>query len=111
MIKSERESAARVALFAYTKEPCRICGELITQSDLPDLVYAGYGKRGRSAHGRCWNKLQRDWGQAETVVAVIDTLEANDFVLRSIRVSFKDGKRRARRMRHGNQFAIFKPEQ
>ena len=49
---------ADLAMAFYIDEPCRICGELIKQEDLKDLVYAGYSKDNlsRSAHGECWSK-------------------------------------------------------
>ena len=108
--KTDRELVATFAMMAYTNEPCRICGDLIQPEDLRDLVYAGYGRRGRSAHGPCWNKLMRGWGNAETTVAIINLLEANRILLRPIDISYRDGKRRARRMRHRYPFAMVREE-
>lgn len=58
-----KESALKIAEAMYTGEPCRICGETIT--DISGAVYAGYSKdnKSRSAHKSCWesNKDQATW--------------------------------------------------
>ena len=47
----------------YEGEPCRICGETIT--DASKAVYAGYSKdsKSRAAHKEWWDKNipQKDW--------------------------------------------------
>lgn len=57
-----REYLTQVALSMYTKEPCRICGVLITDQDLSELVFAGYSKhnQARAAHGVCWQTRGQD---------------------------------------------------
>lgn len=51
-----KESAVKLALVMYEGEPCRVCGENI--SDATKAVYAGYsaGNEARSAHKSCWEK-------------------------------------------------------
>lgn len=49
-----RDSIIEACLKMYENEPCRICGELIT--DARQAVYAGYSGKARSAHKTCWNK-------------------------------------------------------
>jgi hypothetical protein len=51
-----KKAAAKIALAMYEGEPCRICGETIT--DASKAVYAGYsaGNKARSAHKTCWSK-------------------------------------------------------
>jgi hypothetical protein len=51
-----RKSAEQLALAMYEGEPCRVCGEIIT--DASKCVYAGYslGNKARSAHKVCWDK-------------------------------------------------------
>jgi hypothetical protein len=51
-----RKDATKIALSMYEREPCRICGETIT--DAKRAVYAGYSKdnKARSAHKSCWDK-------------------------------------------------------
>ena len=51
-----KEAVVRLALSMYEGEPCRICGEVIT--DATKAVYAGYafGNKARSAHKICWDK-------------------------------------------------------
>ena len=53
---ASKEVAARIALSMYEGEPCRICGETIT--DATKAVYAGYSadNKSRSAHELCWKK-------------------------------------------------------
>ncbi len=49
----------------YCHEPCRICGDLITEADLPELVFAGYSEcnTSRTAHGNCWRNqpVKSNW--------------------------------------------------
>lgn len=51
-----RKDAVKLILAQYEDEPCRICGETIT--DASKCVYAGYSKdnKARSAHKTCWDK-------------------------------------------------------
>jgi hypothetical protein len=51
-----KDDAVKIALSMYENEPCRICGELIT--DARKAVYAGYSadSKARSAHKTCWDK-------------------------------------------------------
>lgn len=51
-----KENAKREILSTYEGEPCRICGEKIT--DATYAVYAGYSAdcKARSAHIVCWYK-------------------------------------------------------
>lgn len=51
-----KEAAAKLALAMYEGEPCRVCGQTIT--DATKAVYAGYsvGDKARSAHKTCWQK-------------------------------------------------------
>ena len=51
-----RKTAVKIVSAMYLDEPCRICGEIIT--DLAGVVWAGYSKdsKARSAHGTCWKK-------------------------------------------------------
>ncbi len=53
----EREQAAKMALAMYVGEPCRICGQQIT--DLKGVVFAGYSddSTSRAAHGLCWRNM------------------------------------------------------
>lgn len=55
---SDKEMAARIAIGMYANEPCRICGERITEADLSTAVFAGYSadSRSRAAHKTCWDK-------------------------------------------------------
>ena len=48
-----REHVIEKALSMYENEPCRICGEMITNAR--QAVYAGYSGIARSAHKVCWN--------------------------------------------------------
>ena len=54
---NERDLAVKIALSMYANEPCRICGQTITNQDVKNAVYAGYGDDGRSAHERCWEGM------------------------------------------------------
>lgn len=51
-----RKVAEKMALSMYEGEPCRVCGENIT--DATKAVYAGYSadNKSRSAHKSCWQK-------------------------------------------------------
>lgn len=65
-INSDAKTLAyRIALGMYAGEPCRICGEPITTSDIHDAVYAGYSadNKARVAHKACWDKHLpiREW--------------------------------------------------
>lgn len=73
-----REDAARVALAMYAGEPCRICGKTIVREDLHEIVFAGYGKNGRSAHGDCWAKMAIELGGNEGVIAELKRRDAAD---------------------------------
>jgi len=53
---SKTKAFAKMALSMYEGEPCRVCGQTIT--DASKAVYAGYslGDKARSAHEHCWDK-------------------------------------------------------
>ena len=55
-LKISKENATKLALSMYEGEPCRVCGQIIT--DASGCVYAGYSfdNKSRSAHKICWNK-------------------------------------------------------
>lgn len=56
MLAISKDQALKIALSMYENEPCRICGEIITDASL--CVYAGYSSdnSARSAHEACWDK-------------------------------------------------------
>lgn len=49
-------SPGNIALEMYVNEPCRICGRLLTSSDIESAVFAGYSadSKSRAAHEICW---------------------------------------------------------
>lgn len=65
-----KENAVKMALAMYEGEPCRVCGQTIT--DATDAVYAGYsvGDKARSAHKSCWQKNlpKSSWVYSEDAV-------------------------------------------
>jgi hypothetical protein len=63
-----RRNLAHIALMMYADEPCRICGEAITKTDVYDAVFVGCSRDGKSraAHKLCWqektdHKPDADW--------------------------------------------------
>lgn len=54
-----RRIAAKLAMYMYSGEPCRICRRNIEPSDLPTLVFAGYSRDGkaRAAHRTYWDNF------------------------------------------------------
>ena len=64
---TSKDDAVKLAFSMYEGEPCRICGENIT--DATKAVYAGYslGNKARSAHKICWDKgiPKSEWAYPE----------------------------------------------
>lgn len=58
-----KKAAKKMVLAMYEGEPCRICGENIT--DATKAVYAGYSvdNKARSAHKSCWDNQppKKEW--------------------------------------------------
>ena len=59
-MKIDRNHAVFEAFLNYANEPCRICGEMITEQQVMNdhVVFAGYSSnnKARSAHKECWDK-------------------------------------------------------
>lgn len=55
----------KATIMMYINEPCRICGKMITEKDIPTMVWAGYSSNNdaRSAHGICWEKYPSEDGE------------------------------------------------
>lgn len=77
-----RDMATYLALIQYANEPCRICGQMITENDVipggPGLIFVGYSddNTSRAAHGRCWQgflSVLRDADAKGYLQKLIDT--------------------------------------